>query len=273
MIRRWLVGLSCAAALFTASSAIAQQSATVVLRSGERVSGSLLDLDAQGLLVRVGGSDRRFNLNDVAVIDFSGASSYPANEVNAVQGGSHLMVLRNGQTVQGTLNDVGASGARINFRASSGERDYNAGDISRIYLARPSGSSATGTGNLTPAAGNIRVPATSRWVDTGITVQRGQTIALNTTGEVRLSSDPNDVAVPAGARSGRHAPGAPLPNALAGALIGRIGNAAPFGIGNQQSVSAPAAGRLYLMVNDDNLDDNAGEFGVTITLSGTPRRR
>lgn len=275
MIRRWLVGLSCAAALVAPSSAVAQQNATVVLRSGERVSGGLLDLDAQGLLFSVNGSERRFNPNDVAVIDFSGSTSFPSQETNAVQGGSHLLVLRNGQTVQGTLNDVGASGARINWRTSSGERDYNAGEIARIYLARPSGSSSSGQGSATPGSGSVRVPATSSWVTTGIAVQQGQRLTFNTTGEVRLSGDQNDVAGPAGARSGRKEPGAPLPGVIAGALIGRIGHGTPFGIGNQTSIVAPASGLLYLMVNDDNLGDNAGEFEVKVTVSGLaqPRRR
>lgn len=273
MIRHRLVGLACGLTLIVVSSAVAQQNATVVLRSGERLAGSLLDLDAQGLLFDINGTKRRFNVNDVAVIDFSGSTSFPSQELNAVQGGSHLLVLRSGQTIPGTLNDVGASGARINWRSSSGERDYNAGEVARIYLARPSGASGTSQGNLAPASGNIRVPATSRWVDTGVNVQQGQTVTFNATGEVRLSNNEGDVAVPAGSKTGRRAARAPLPNALAGALIGRISSGPPFGIGNQPSVVAPATGRLYLMVNDDDLNDNAGEFGVTINVSGTPRRR
>jgi len=63
---------------------------------------------------------------------------------------------------------------------------------------------------------------------------------------------------------GSYTPGAPLPNALMGALIGRIGNSAPFGIGDQSSFTAPASGMLFLRVNDDNLSDNAGEFAVDL---------
>jgi hypothetical protein len=68
---------------------------------------------------------------------------------------------------------------------------------------------------------------------------------------------------------------APLPTSLAGALIGRIGNGRPFGIGNQTSIPAPAAGQLFLGINDGQLDDNSGEFRVEITRSGTgdPVRR
>ena len=45
-------------------------------------------------------------------------------------------------------------------------------------------------------------------------------------------------------RHGRMAPGAPLPTVNAGALIGRVGNSQPFGIGDQASVPMPFDGVL-----------------------------
>ena len=60
--------------------------------------------------------------------------------------------------------------------------------------------------------------------------------------------------------------GAPLPRALAGALIGRIDNGLPFGIGDLTSITAPASGLLYLGTNDDNVSDNTGQFQVVISL-------
>jgi len=56
-----------------------------------------------------------------------------------------------------------------------------------------------------------------------------------------------------------------LPAALAGALIGRIDNGQPFGIGDQTSVRMPASGILYLGVNDDNVSDNSGQFQVVVS--------
>jgi hypothetical protein len=50
---------------------------------------------------------------------------------------------------------------------------------------------------------------------------------------------------------------------LAGALIGRIGNGAPFAVGNQ-TITAPASGVLFLGVNDDQHADNKGNFQVVI---------
>ena len=56
-----------------------------------------------------------------------------------------------------------------------------------------------------------------------------------------------------------------MPGTLHGALLGRIGNGKPFGIGDMTTITAPATGPLYLGVNDDLLTDNNGEFVVTIS--------
>ena len=82
-----------------------------------------------------------------------------------------------------------------------------------------------------------------------------------------MSADGNDIAGVAGSRTGRTAPNAPIPGALAGALIGRVGNSRPFGIGDQQSaLPMPAAGQLWLGINDDNCGDNRGQFRVQINI-------
>ena len=93
-------------------------------------------------------------------------------------------------------------------------------------------------------------------------VRRGQYVAFNTSGEVQLSGNPNDRARSPGTT--RMAPGAPMPTVNAGALIGRVGNSAPFGIGDQASVPMPFDGVLFLAVNDDERSDNAGEFVVSL---------
>ena len=111
------------------------------------------------------------------------------------------------------------------------------------------------------------VPAEDRWTDTGIVVRAGDRLTFDANGTIQMSEDGSDVADPPGARSGRRAADAPLANAPAGALIGRIGNGAPFLIGgNSGPIAAPRAGRLYFGVNDDHLADNNGEYRVTVTV-------
>jgi hypothetical protein len=106
-------------------------------------------------------------------------------------------------------------------------------------------------------------------------VQRGEMITLKSTGQIRLSENDDDIAVPPGAKSGRQAAAAaPIPDTLAGALIGRIGpNGRPFGIGDQTSIPMPAAGELFLGINDDYCGDNQGEFRVEIKRGTGPIRR
>jgi Ca2+-binding EF-hand superfamily protein len=112
----------------------------------------------------------------------------------------------------------------------------------------------------------VVVPAIERWVDTGIFVQRGNTVMLDAAGRVVLSSDPSDTASPQGSDKGRRANDAPLRDQPAGGLIGRIGESEPIYLGSSRSVQAPASGRLYLSVNDDHLPDNRGEFRVNVRV-------
>jgi Ca2+-binding EF-hand superfamily protein len=112
----------------------------------------------------------------------------------------------------------------------------------------------------------IRVNGTERWTDTGINVRAGDTLVFDAQGTVRLSDNGNDIAEPAGARSGRRAAEAPIVNQPAGALIARIGNSDTFFVGNRWSMRAQASGRLYLSVNDDYLADNSGDFQVNVAV-------
>jgi len=243
-------------------------------------------MGGSGFEVRVGGASRRVPTGDVAVIDFTGSSSFPDNEVNQIPAGKHLIVLSSGQAVSGNLYDIGGtSPLRITVDTDSGRRDFNSNEVRRIYLARPSGSAATGTTRSTTAqgvpptlpatGGQIRVPANQRWTDTGITVRKGDRVTFNATGQIQLSSNASDTAGPAGASSGRY-PTSPLPRVLAGGLIGRVGPVAVFAIGNQTTaLGMPADGRLFLGVNDDDVNDNKGEFVVDVRPESmtTNRRR
>ena len=87
---------------------------------------------------------------------------------------------------------------------------------------------------------------------------------IDAIGTVSLSPDNADVADPAGARSGRRAPSAPLSARPAGALIARIGNSNVVFVGGSREFRAPATGQVFLGINDDYLADNRGDFTVRI---------
>jgi hypothetical protein len=109
------------------------------------------------------------------------------------------------------------------------------------------------------------VPGTRQWTPTSIRVNQGDTVWFQSTGEIRFTPNSNDRAGTAGSLDHKYVTGAPLPRELAGALIGRIDNGQPFGIGNLSSVRMPASGTLYLGVNDDLVRDNSGQFDVVVS--------
>jgi len=267
MFKRTILALAVASITFT-GVAQAQENATLTLKSGEKVSGQLMDLGGVGFTFKVNGTEKQIPQNDVAVIDFAGGSMTDADWAK-ITNGQPVVQLKSGETINGTLADIGGSSPlRLTIRTASGERDFSSNEVGRIILARPSNAVATsGNAALAPATGaGVSVSPKQQWTSTGLTVRKGEVIAFNATGEVQLSTDSNDVATPFGAKGGRKAANSPVPSALAGALIGRIGpNGQPFAIGSGVSVPMPAAGQLFLGVNDDGLDDNQGEFRVDIT--------
>lgn len=244
-------------------TAMAQESAVVVLRSGERVNGAVVDLNAQGLQVRVNGSDRWIGPGDIAAISFTGDLSDA--DWNAVSSGTAVFVLRNGQSVTGELFDIGGTTPlRLTVRGGSGDRELMSNEVARIIWARPANVTGT-TGQAAGGGPGVVVAGNQQWVSSGITVRRGETITFQSTGEVRLSGDANDVAGVAGSRNQRYAAASPLPQNFAGALIGRVGNGPAFAIGDQTTIQMPANGVLWLGINDDVVADNAGQFNVVIT--------
>ena len=118
----------------------------------------------------------------------------------------------------------------------------------------------------TSASGTFVVAANRQWTPTGIRVNQGDVLRFSSTGEIRFTGDANDRAGVAGSPAHKFVSGAPLPAALAGALIGRIDNGLPFGIGDQSTITVPASGLLYLGTNDDNVNDNSGQFQVVISF-------
>jgi hypothetical protein len=281
MSQKWVIALT-AVWLGIGSVAAAQDNATVQMRDGSRFEGRIEELTANGeLFVRVSQHDqRRVPVTSVALIDkVGGASGLPDTELREATGSEHLLLLRNGSSIKGRLVAIRGGQGSANedqartyvFRSSDGrEQSFGPDQVSRVYLgsypfAANTGSTVNNTAGLASGndvPGSIRVPASGGWVNTGMRVRRGEMISFNVTGEVQLSENSSDRARAAG--TPRNAPGAPMPSAYAGALIGRVGNSQPFAIGDQASVPMPFDGVLFLAVNDDERSDNAGAFSVSL---------
>jgi len=248
------------------------QSATVVMRNGDRVQAEVLDMGRE-IVLGVNGQTRRVPIGDVVLIDFAGnGRDVSGDELSRANAANGYVVMRNGETFNASLQDF--TGKPLIAVFSNGRR-ANIGEISRIYLGsvanvagfpnQPSGgqTSTAGGGAAPSHARTVVVPGNVAWSNTGINVTRGQNLRFDTSGEIRLSFNGDDVAKPMGAVSGRLADKAPLPNVPAGALIGRINNGAPFSIGTN-NVPIPESGRLLLGINDDHVADNSGNFVVKI---------
>jgi hypothetical protein len=269
--------LAAATVLALVVSTQAQENATLVLRSGEKVSGQLVDMGGTGFTVRVNGQERQIGTNDVSVIDFTGNGDVSDADLNRVSGGAQTVFLRNGQAIDGQLYDIaGTSPLRITLKTSSGDRDLSSSEIGRIVLSRPansvatSGSSSSSTSGI-PEGTGVAVPGNAAWTPTGLTVRRGDRLTFTATGEVRLSSYSADVANANGSRAGRKVASAPVPDAAAGALVARVGNSAAFPIGENQTVAMPANGQLFLGINDDHVGDNGGGYRVTVQRTNSRR--
>jgi hypothetical protein len=291
LTQRVAIATAFAASLGLTTLAAADQQVTALLRNGERITGLFDGYNNNQVYVDVSATDeRKIPVGDVVLLDFvGGAQGLPETELSQARGDDHVLLLKSGNATKGRLVSVEGTDRdpTLLFRTSSGEeRRVRFSEVGRLYLGRypgaaPADSSAptaaTTTVTTTGQSGGVTVNASQPWTPTGITVAKGQQVRFEASGEVQLSTDGNDTAVTAGSKMGRRLSAGPMPGQLAGALIGRVGSGQAFGIGNQAGpLSMPAAGMLYLGVNDDNVDDNRGAFTVTVTALPTPvtqRRR
>lgn len=274
--------------LASAAPAFAQEQVTVVRRNGERVSGRFegWNRGSDTVYVRISLSNQaRFPMRDVLVIDVGGdATQLPANEIQAASGSEHVLVTRGGEMLRGRLTNIegGESSARpdeplnLTFQAG-GERRFRFSEVARLYLGNyPQTSASPAPASIPspapPATLRVRVQGNQQWTPTNIMIRQGDRVQFAVTGEVQLSSDPEDKAVSAGSVRGRKSPNAPAPQYLAGALVGRVGGGVVFPIGNQSDpIQVPGAGPLWLGINDDAVEDNQGAFDVSIRV--IPGRR
>lgn len=127
----------------------------------------------------------------------------------------------------------------------------------------------------------LTLPATSEWLATGVDVEPGDALRISATGLISISSSvfPDPVTGPDGEDSlptpevyePDNAYTYPLPTARYGALVGRIGSEGEvFFIGAEGYITPDTAGELYLIVNDNYMDNNAGFFDVVITFEDAP---
>jgi hypothetical protein len=287
MRRQFFVPIMVGVLALGATQAFAQ-TATVVMRNGDRVRAEVMDMGANFSL-RINGQDQQVPINDVVLIDFAGngrnISQDELNKANEASGNG-FVVMRNGDTFTSRLLDITGIPSRGMF---SGDRQIPLSDISRIYLGSVRNIAEISSNNQTldntsstanqdrranrrnqrtaapAAARSVVVPGNVAWTNTGLNVTRGQWLRFEPSGEIRLSFNGDDTATAAGGKNFRTVAKAQLPTIPVGALIGRVNNGQPFSIGDTtQAFQMPADGRLFLGVNDDHLPDNSGNYVVKV---------
>ena len=178
--------------------------------------------------------------------------------------------LRNGRRVSGRL--VAVRGDTVEFDDGRRTERYARSEVRRIELDEDGWSgrdgSASSGGDLSRPSGmrerTVDVDATVRWSDTGVDVRAGQRLYFRASGEVRWGPGRKDG--PAGEGGSHSNPARPMPNRPGASLIGRVGQGQDlFFIGAEDGeIRVRNAGRLYLGVNDDYLQDNSGAFRVVV---------
>jgi hypothetical protein len=272
MIRRLIT--SCGLVACLAVVALANHPATFVLRNGDRVSGELSYKG--GTSYTLNGRD--YPSRDIALIEFvpgepsaAELNAIPAIDNNPSEHERHVFVTRNGEIIFGKIYHISADGNTFTFdRREGGRQDISADNLARVYV-NPAGArsvynrivAANAPVGTSGAAMTIRVAANQAWTDTGITVNAGDRVSFQASGEITYGRSAGQTATPDGGAERRA--NYPDPSAPVGALIGKVGNSAPFGIGTQgQPLGMPASGRLMLGVNDNELADNGGFFTVNV---------
>ena len=191
----------------------------------------------------------------------------------AVVVSADTLVMRNGQRISGRL--IGLRDGVFEFEEDRGLRRgrvirVEQSDVRTIELDQD-GPSSAGERERDGTTGRprglrereVNVQARNQWTDTGVNVRNGQMIYFEASGRVRWGRDRQDG--PEGENNSPRNPSRPIPGRPAAALIGRVGDDAPFFIGSDtEGVRVRGSGTLFLGINDETLDDNSGSFRVTV---------
>jgi hypothetical protein len=263
---------------FVFASTAAAYEVTFVLRTGERVTGQFSYNHTDHYQITVNGQLRDYPSDDIVMISFGAGDPKPeevaklpiVNDPPELE--RHTIVLKSAQMLRGKIYDF--QGDRVIMDLGPNDRrTFNMADISRLYISAPGSRAVYGVTTASTgitasaeapagAAVNVTVPARATWVDSGITVNRGDRVWFSATGQIYLSNTMQNG--PEGVPNSLNRKDNPLPSANSGALLGQVGRSM-FLIGNTTDpIVMPASGKLMLGINDDNHRDNRDAFEVSI---------
>jgi hypothetical protein len=273
----------------------ARAEVTFVLTNGDRVGGTLIYRHTTDFTVSRNGREQTFPSDDIALIQFVPGDpsmreleQLPDIDNNPNELERHVFVFRNGNVMRGKLHDIVDNWFDFDAQAG-GRRKHGLNELARLYFNPASARRVynfdrrdQGQPQLPPRNDReveVRVQGNRAWTPTNMNVARGERIAFESSGDIRIG--PNVMAGLDGNPDLARRSSYPVRTMAAGALIGRVGASAPsrspfggagssgaFAIGsNREPIVMPADGVLQLGVNDDKFDDNSGWFTVRIIRS------
>lgn len=177
------------------------------------------------------------------------------------------LIMRNGDRISGRLVAVRNGTIEFDDEGSGRNLRVDRDEVRAIELDRGRfRTEPLESGNGRPRGmreRELNVSARTAWTDTGISLRAGQMVYFEAAGRVRWGPGRQDG--PEGEDNSPRNPGRPIPSRPGAALIGRVGDDAPFLIGSDTNpIRVRSGGQLFLGINDDVLEDNSGEFRVRI---------
>jgi hypothetical protein len=117
-----------------------------------------------------------------------------------------------------------------------------------------------------PKTAVVDVPGRRSWTDTGFDMRQGVWLTVTATGLVH-QSDTGPGVGPEGVAARQLRGASILPDVPHGALIGKIGKAGPpFPVGRRLVMDVPMSNRLYLGINDNDVENNSGSFTAVVVV-------
>jgi hypothetical protein len=163
--------------------------------------------------------------------------------------------------------------------------------VTNAYERDDTGTTSSASSGSSSQTVTITVPAAMYdWVDTGLTIRAGQTFSVFASGTINIWNDCEETkaeygypqldcslsiadsnGTPLRQSIGLPMDEFPLPKALEGALIARIGGGLPFFVGEEGSFTADTDGALQFRINNAPIGgilNDEGTFVVVVVLSG-----
>jgi hypothetical protein len=134
-----------------------------------------------------------------------------------------------------------------------------------LLLLLAAALTVAGVSLASPAVKTLSVPATTTFLNTGVTLSQGESATIVATGTISYGSQNPACSGSAIPPEGCSAEAICPVGGGCGALIGRVGPGPRFLVGKTKTVDGPGA--IWLGINDvaGEFGDNTGSFQVTIT--------